>query len=110
MNDVEIYTTPTIEGRRIREYKGLVVARNVRAVNIVRDLFTAIRDVFGGRSGSYEKVMRDIQEQAVAEIKEEARQRGANAIVGFRLDFDNISSKGTSLLMATASGTAVLVE
>jgi uncharacterized protein YbjQ (UPF0145 family) len=84
--------------------------RNVRAVNIIRDFFTSFRDVFGGRSQSYQEVMRMMQEDVVAEAKAEALRLGANAIVGFNLDYDNIGSKNKSLLMASAKGTAVVIE
>jgi uncharacterized protein YbjQ (UPF0145 family) len=110
MNDVQIFTTPILDGIKIKEYKGIVIARNVRAVNIVRDFFTSFRDIFGGRSASYQDVMKDMQDDVIAEAKEEARKLGANAIVGFALDYDNVSSKNKSLLMASAKGTAVIVE
>jgi uncharacterized protein YbjQ (UPF0145 family) len=110
MNDVRIFTTPILDGIKIREYKGFVIVRNVRAVNIIRDFFTSFRDVFGGRSQSYQEVMRMMQEDVVAEAKAEALRLGANAIVGFNLDYDNIGSKNKSLLMASAKGTAVVIE
>jgi len=110
MNDVQIFTTPILDGIKIKEYKGIVIARNVRAVNIVRDFFTSFRDIFGGRSASYQDVMKSMQDNVIAEAKEEARKRGANAIVGFSLDYDNIGSKNKSLLMASAKGTAVVIE
>jgi len=110
MNDIQIFTTPILDGIKIKEYKGVVITRNVRAVNIIRDFFTAFRDIFGGRSGAYQEVMRSMQDDVIAEIKEEASKRGANAIVGFSLDYDNIGSKSKSLLMASAKGTAVVIE
>ena len=110
MNDIKIFTTPILDGIRIKEYKGLVVVRNVRAVNIIRDFFTVFRDIFGGRSGAYQEVMGSMQEDVIAEAKEEAKRLGANAIVGFSLDYDNIGAKGKSLLMASAKGTAVVIE
>lgn len=110
MNDVRIFTTPILDGIRITEYKGIVISRNVRAVNIVRDFFTSFRDIFGGRSESYQDVMRTMQNDVIDELKEEAARLGANAIVGFCLDYDNIGSKNKSLLMASAKGTAVLIE
>ena len=110
MNDVKIFTTPILDGIRIKEYRGLVVVRNVRAVNIIRDFFTVFRDIFGGRSGAYQEVMRSMQEDLIAEVKEEVKRLGANAIVGFSLDYDNIGAKGKSLLMASAKGTAVVIE
>ena len=110
MDDVQIFTTPILDGIKIREYKGIVIVRNVRAINIVRDFFTSFRDIFGGRSRSFQEVMKSMQDDVIAEAKEEARKLGANAIVAFALDYDNIGSKGKSLLMASAKGTAVVIE
>ena len=110
MDDVQIFTTPILDGIRIREYKGVVIVRNVRAVNIVRDFFTSFRDIFGGRSSSYQEVMKLMQDDVIAEAKQEARKLGANAIVGFALDYDNVGSKNKSLVMASARGTAVVIE
>ncbi len=110
MNDIRIFTTPILDGIRIREYKGFVIVRNVRAVNIIRDFFTSFRDIFGGRSDSYQEVMKLMQEDVIAEAKAEAMRLGANAIVGFNLDYDNVGSKNKSLLMASAKGTAVVIE
>ena len=110
MNDIRIFTTPILDGIKIKEYKGFVIARNVRAVNIIRDFFTSFRDIFGGRSESYQEVMRMMQEDVIAEAKAEATRLGANAIIGFNLDYDNIGSKNKSLLMASAKGPAVVIE
>jgi uncharacterized protein YbjQ (UPF0145 family) len=110
MNGIRIFTTPILDGIRIKEYKGLVVVRNVRAINIIRDFFTIFRDIFGGRSGAYQEVMKSMQDDVIAEAKEEASRLGANAIVGFSLDYDNVGSKRKSLLMASAKGTAVVIE
>ena len=87
-----------------------MIARNVRAINIVRDFLTSFRDIIGGRSGSYQEVMKAMQAEVVAEAKQEAKKLGANAIIGFSLDYDNIGSKRKSLLMASAKGTAVGIE
>ena len=110
MDQVQIFTTPVLDGIKIKEYKGLVVVRNVRAINIIRDFFTSFRDIFGGRSESYQEVMKQMQDDVVAEARQEATRLGANAIVGFLLDYDNVGSKGKSLLMASAKGTAVVIE
>ena len=110
MNDIQIFTTPILDGIKIKQYKGFVITRNVRAVNIVRDFFTSFCDIFGGRSASYQAVMKLMQDDVIAEAKDEARRLGANAIVGFALDYDNIGSKNKSLLMASAKGTAVVIE
>jgi uncharacterized protein YbjQ (UPF0145 family) len=110
MDDIKIFTTPILDGIRIKEYKDIVIERNVRAVNIIRDFFTSFRDIFGGRSGSYQDVMKSMQDEVIAEAKEEARRLGANAIVGFSLDYDNVGSKSKSLVMVCAKGTAVVLE
>ena len=110
MTDIPILTAPFIEGLTIVEYKGLVTARNVRGINVVRDLHTACRDVFGGRSGAYEEVMADMEQEVLNEIQTTARQLGANAVIAFSLDFDNIGSKGKSLIMAYGRGTADVLQ
>jgi uncharacterized protein YbjQ (UPF0145 family) len=110
MEDVQIFTTPILDGIKIKEYKGMIIVRNVRAVNIIRDFFTSFRDIFGGRSGSYQEMMKFMQEDVITEAKEETRKLGANAIVGFAMDYDNIGAKNKSLLMASAKGTAVVIE
>ena len=110
MDQIRIFTTPVLDGIKIKEYKGLVVVRNVRAINIIRDFFTSFRDIFGGRSESYQEVMKQMQDDVVAEARQEATRLGANAIVRFLLDYDNVGSKGKSLLMASAKGTAVVIE
>ena len=109
MNGVRVFTTPILDGIRIVEYKGLVTARNVRAVNILRDFFTGFRDIFGGRSESYQEVMNAMQSEVIAELQQNAANIGANAIVGFALDYDNVGSKNKSLIMAFATGTAVVI-
>ncbi|HEX42667.1 MAG TPA: YbjQ family protein [Phycisphaerales bacterium] len=109
MNDVQIFTVPILMGINIQQYKGIVIVRNVRAVNIIRDFFTSFRDIFGGRSESYQEVMRQMQDDVVREAKEEAIRLGANAIVGFELDYETVGSKNKSLLMASARGTAVVI-
>ena len=110
MNDIQIFTTPILDGIKIRQYKGVVIVRNVRAVNVIRDFFTSFRDIFGGRSESYQEVMRIMQDDVIAEARDKAARLGANAIVGFSLDYDNIGSKNKSLLMASAKGTAVVID
>lgn len=110
MNEMPILTTPIVEGVKVTEYKGLVTARNVRAVNVVRDFFTAFRDFFGGRSTSYQEIMADMEREVLAEIRADATRLGANAVIGFSLDFDNIGSKNKSLIMAHGKGTAVVIQ
>lgn len=101
-----ISTTPVIEGRPVVEYLGLVSGETIMGANIFRDFFAGIRDIVGGRSGSYEKVLRDGREQAVAEMVLEARARGANAIVGVNLNYSALGASD-SMLMVAVSGTAV---
>jgi uncharacterized protein YbjQ (UPF0145 family) len=110
MAGIPILTTPIIDGAHVIEYKGIVTARNVRGVNVIRDFFTAFRDFFGGRSGSYQEVMTDMEHEVFHEIRAAAQQMGANAVIGFTLDFDNIGSKKKSLLMAYGKGTAVVIQ
>lgn len=104
-----VTTTNTIEGRRIVEYKGLVAGEAILGANLFRDLFASIRDIVGGRSGSYEKVLNDARQTAVGEMTDKAAELGANAVIGVDLDYETIGSNG-SMLMVTAAGTAVRVE
>ncbi len=104
-----VTTTALIDGRKITEYHGLVVGEAVMGANIFRDLFANIRDIVGGRSGSYEKELRNARNIAMEEIIEQAAEMGANAIVGIDLDYETVGQNG-SMLMVTASGTAVTYE
>ena len=104
-----VSTTPSLEGKRIIEYKGLVTGETIIGANLFRDLFASIRDVVGGRAGSYEEVLREAKDTAVREMKDEARRLGANAIVGVDLDYETLGSQN-GMLMVTASGTAVNIE
>lgn len=99
-------TTPTIEGRPIREYLGIVTAETIIGANIVKDLFAGIRDIVGGRSGTYERVIEQARVHALQELEAKAVQLGADAVVGIDLDFETVGSGG-SMLMVVASGTAV---
>ena len=98
-----ITTTQSIEGQTIREYKGIVVGEAIMGANIVRDFFASITDVIGGRSGAYEQKLADARQIAEAELADEARARGANAVVGVDLDYEVV---GESMLMVSMSGTA----
>ncbi len=102
-------TTPTIEGRKIREYKGVVTGEAILGANVFRDFFAGIRDIVGGRAGAYEKVLKDARDTALEELGEEARRLGANAVVGIDLDYEVLGSNG-SMLMVSASGTAVVID
>lgn len=104
-----VTTTPTIEGRRIVRYYGIVTGETIIGANFMRDLFASVRDFFGGRSGSYEEVLREAKDTALREMEEEAQRIGANAIVGVDLDYETVGSN-SSMLMVTCSGTAVWVE
>ncbi|MDA3843342.1 MAG: YbjQ family protein [Candidatus Kapabacteria bacterium] len=110
MESIQIFTTPILDGYEITEYHGLVTARSVRAMNVFRDIMTQFRDLFGGRSESYENIMDELQLDALHELEIRTRDKGANAVVGLLIDFDNIGSKGNSLLMAFAKGTAVTIR
>ena len=101
-------TTPTIEGHTIREYKGVVTGETIIGANFVKDFFAGIRDIVGGRSASYEKVLREAKDSALMEMMERAHMMGANAIVGIDLDYETIGANG-SMLMVAASGTAVVI-
>jgi len=101
-----VTTTPTVEGRPVRDYLGVVTGEAIIGANMFRDLFASIRDIVGGRAGSYERVLRDARQQAIEELQEEARRLGANAVVGVDLDYEVIGDTG-SMLMVSASGTAV---
>jgi uncharacterized protein YbjQ (UPF0145 family) len=98
-------TTPTVEGRSINEYLGVVTGEAILGANIVRDLFAGVRDIVGGRSGAYEEELRKAREIALQEMEQEAASRGADAVVGIDLDYETVGNG--SMLMVTASGTAV---
>lgn len=103
-----ITTTPNIDGRRVVEYLGLVSGEAIMGANIFADLFAGIRNVIGGRSGAYEKELRKAKDIALKEMEQEAAQRGADAVIGVDLDYETITfEQGGSMLMVTASGTAV---
>ncbi len=101
-------TTPQIEGRPIREYKGVVTGETIIGANFVKDFFASIRDIVGGRSASYEKVLREAKDSSLKEMQERAQALGANAIVGIDIDYETIGS-GNSMLMVATSGTAVVI-
>jgi uncharacterized protein YbjQ (UPF0145 family) len=103
-----VSTTPAVEGQPVKEYMGVVSGEAILGANIFRDLFAGIRDVVGGRSGSYEQVLRHGRDEALREMMDEARERGANAIIGVDLDYESLGANG-SMLMVTASGTAVKI-
>ena len=99
-------TTTTIEGRPVREYLGIVTGEVIVGANIFKDLFASVRDIVGGRSGAYESTLRDARKTALDEASAEARALGADAVIGIDLDYE-VLGQGGSMLMVTASGTAV---
>ena len=101
-------TTPTLEGKAIREYRGIVVGEAILGGNIFKDLFAGIRDIIGGRSGAYEKELARAREIAFEELKERAQALGANAVVGIDIDYEVVGQNG-SMLMVSISGTAVVI-
>ena len=101
-------TTPTIEGSPIRENKGVVTGETIIGANVFKDFMAGLRDFFGGRSGTYEKVLAEAKDTSLSEMAERARQLGANAVVGIDLDYETIG-QGNSMLMVTCSGTAVVI-
>ena len=104
-----ITTTPNIEGKRITRYYGIVSGETIVGANIFRDFFASIRDVIGGRSNSYEEVLRKAKDSALREMEEQAMRLGANAVIGVDLDYETVGQNG-SMLMVTASGTAVFIQ
>jgi uncharacterized protein YbjQ (UPF0145 family) len=109
MQNLILTTTPTLEGKKINRYYGIVSGEAIIGANLFRDIFAGIRDIVGGRSGSYEEVLREAKQNALDEMEENARRLGANAVVAIDLDYETIGSNG-SMLMVTASGTAVFIE
>ncbi len=101
-----VTTTHNVEGRPVREYLGIINAQSIIGANIFKDILGGLRDVFGGRSKTYEKVIEQAKEDALRELAEKAQLVGANAIIGVDLDFETIGGSG-SMLMVIASGTAV---
>jgi uncharacterized protein YbjQ (UPF0145 family) len=101
-----VTTTTTVEGRPVQEYLGVVSGEAILGANVFRDFFAGITDLVGGRSGSYEQVLRRGRDTAIEELTREAQSLGANAVIGVDLDYESLGSNG-SMLMVTASGTAV---
>ena len=101
-------TTPNIEGYKILEYKGLVTGETIIGANFIKDFFAGIRDIVGGRSKSYEKVLQEGKETSVREMMQRAEELGANAIVGIDIDYEAVG-QGGSMLMVACSGTAVRI-
>jgi uncharacterized protein YbjQ (UPF0145 family) len=104
-----ITTTPGIEGRKIVEYRGIVVGEVISGVNFLKDFAAGLTNFFGGRSGSYEDELIQARETAINEMIGRAQGVGANAVVGVDLDYEVLGEAG-NMLMVTVSGTAVVVE
>ncbi|MFO8008433.1 MAG: heavy metal-binding domain-containing protein [Candidatus Brocadiia bacterium] len=102
-------TTPILQGVEIEEYLGPVIVRDVRAINVIRDFFTRFRDFFGGRSGAYQEVLDDMFHDLLTEMRRQAEDMGADAVVGLRVDFESVGAKRTSLVMGVVQGTAVRI-
>lgn len=102
-------TTPTIQGKEIVEYKGIVFGEVISGVDFVKDFAAGLTNFFGGRSGSYEGELIKAREDALKEMETRALQRGANAVVGVDIDYEVLGS-ANNMLMVTASGTAVVVR
>ena len=101
-------TTAVLEGQPVQRYLGIVTGEVIVGANIFRDLFAGIRDIVGGRSGSYETVLTDARRQAISEMEAEAQKLGGNAVIGVDIDYEVIGANG-SMLMVSTSGTAVVV-
>ena len=104
-----VTTTNTLEGHRITAYKGLVAGEAIMGANVFRDFLASVRDIVGGRSGAYEKVLNDARQTAVEELTERAAKLGCNAVIGVDIDYETLGAKG-GMLMVTACGTAVIIE
>ena len=105
-----ITTTNVVEGRQVADYKGVVTGEAILGANIFKDFMAGIRDIVGGRSGAYEKSLREAREIAFAELAQEAERLGANAVVGVDIDYENITAGSGTMLMVSVSGTAVVLE
>ena len=101
-----ITTTPSIEGRPIRQYLGVVTSQTIIGANFFKDIFAGLRDFFGGRSGTYERVLDEAKKFAMSELMQRGTALGADAIVGIDLDYETVGANG-SMLMVSVSGTAV---
>lgn len=99
-------TTPSVEGRPIRQYLGIVAGEAIMGANVIRDIFATVTDIIGGRSGAYEEKLHQAREIALSEMAAKAERLGANAVVGVDIDYEVVRE---GMLMVTASGTAVMV-
>lgn len=104
-----VTTTSTIEGKKVVKYLGIVTGEAIIGANIVKDFFAGVRDIVGGRSGAYEEGLREAKNIALTELQQNAAALGANAVLAVDLDYETMGSSG-SMLMVSASGTAVIIE
>jgi len=109
MAAMTITTTPSVEGKRVTKYLGLVTGEAILGANIFKDFFAGIRDIVGGRSAAYEGELKKAREIALSEISQAAADLGANAVVGVDIDYETVGSQG-GMLMVSISGTAVYLE
>ncbi|MBS0969733.1 hypothetical protein CYR40_04875 [Chimaeribacter arupi] len=105
---MQFSTTPSLEGFTITEYSGVVTGEAILGANIFRDFFAGVRDIVGGRSGAYEKELRKARQIAFRELEQQAKELGANAVVGIDIDYETVG-KDSSMLMVSVTGTAVKV-
>ena len=101
-----VTTTNSLDTHEIKQYLGIVTGETIIGANLFKDFFAGIRDIVGGRSGSYERVLREAKDTALKEMQDQALHMGADAIIGVDLDYETVGSSG-GMLMVTASGTAV---
>ena len=106
---MQVTTTPSIEGRKITKYCGIVAGEAILGANVFKDVFAGIRDLVGGRSATYERELQKARDIALQEMQNKAAELGANAVVGVDLDYE-VLGQGNGMLMVSASGTAVVVE
>jgi uncharacterized protein YbjQ (UPF0145 family) len=106
---VTVTTTPSVEGKKITSYRGIVTGEAIMGANVFKDLFAGIRDIVGGRSATYERELRRAREIAIEEMKTSASEMGANAVVAVDIDYETVGGNA-SMLMVTVSGTAVVLQ
>lgn len=102
-------TTPSVEGKEIMEYKGIVFGEVISGINFIKDFTAGLSNIFGGRSATYENELLEAREKALQELEEHAREKGANAVVGIDVDYEVLGADN-GMLMVTVSGTAVVVK
>jgi uncharacterized protein YbjQ (UPF0145 family) len=104
-----VTTTPSVEGKKVIAYRGVIAGEAILGANVFKDLFAGIRDLVGGRSGTYERELQRAREIALEELEQKANDLGANAVIGVDIDYE-VLGQGNGMLMVSASGTAVIVE